>query len=70
MCGVGEGQWRGPMATPCTARESRTEPLVRQGRGHAPMLPRKAPLYRHAARTETDTGGRVQRYQGAREKPR
>ena len=70
MCDVGEGQWRGLMVIPCTAGNGRAEFLVRQKQGHAPMLPRKASLYRHAARTETDTGGRVQRYQGAREKPR
>ena len=38
-----------------------------------PMRPsclEKAQPYRTAGRTETDTGGRVQTYQGAREKPR
>ena len=35
-----------------------------------PCFPEKHPIYRNAGRTKTDTGGRVQRYQGAREKPR
>ena len=66
---VGEGQWRGSMAIPCTARNRRT------ASGFArvpPCVPasRKSDATLNACRTKTDTGGRVQGYQGAREKPR
>ena len=67
---VGEGQWLGSMVIPSTDGNVRTEAPVRRGRGHAPMLPRKASRHRHVGRTKTDTGVRVQTYQGAREKPR
>ena len=67
---VGEGQWLGLMVIPCTDGNVRAEAPVRRSQGHVPLLPRKASRYRTAGRTKTDTGGRVQTYQGAREKPR
>ena len=41
-----------------------------RGKAMHPCFPEKCCDTCHAARTKTDTGGRVQRYQGAREKPR
>ena len=67
---VGEGEWRGLMVIPWAYGNVRSEFRVRPKQGHDSMLPRKASRDLHASRTKTDTGGRVQRYQGAREKPR
>ena len=64
--GSGEGQW---LSLAGAGNAPAEFPACRE-QGHAPMLPRKASRYRNASRTKTDTGGRVQKYQGAREKPR
>ena len=47
----------------------REGPVKRAQAAHA-MPTRKTPKDSFRIRTKTDTGGRVERYQGAREKPR
>ena len=55
---------------PLHGRERPGRARVRPREAMRPRFREKRTAYRNAARTKTDTGGRVQGYQGAREKPR
>ena len=58
------------MDVPTGAGDASVEREVRLLQVRVSLLARKVRTYRHVGRTKTDTGGRVQVYQGAREKPR
>ena len=62
----GGGQWLSPV------RPGTAGPSLRLAAGEAvrPCFLEKSTCTNPPSRTETDTGGRVQTYQGAREKPR
>ena len=62
----GGGQWLPPAGAGMRQPSEGISPR----KAVRPCFPEKRLPDRRAARTKTDTGGRVQGYQGAREKPR